>query len=315
MATKKQAPKAAAAPKETKAPAAKAAKAAAKAAPAKASATAAPAKAAAKPAPAKTAPAKAAPAKTAPAKAAAKTAPTKAAANTAPAKAPAKVPPAKATAKAAPAKAAAKAAPAKAEASPAPAKASSAKAASSASPKADEVSAPKTSVKTTTTKKNGEAGDTVTGKSGAKTAAKSAAGKGKGAATTVEPPAGAGLDAAFLEQQRLALLEERERYLRSAVRLQAEAEALVEGREPGDVQFDEESGEGDTIAVERERDLALSAQARQAVIEIDAALARIDDGTYGVCQVSGLPIPPERLEAIPWARERVEYKAGGIGRR
>ncbi len=177
------------------------------------------------------------------------------------------------------------------------------------------MSAPKTSVKTTTTKRNGEAGDTVTGKAGAKTAAKGTAGKGKGASPTVATPAGAGLDAAFLEQQRLALLEERERYLRSAVRLQAEAEALVEGREPGDVQFDEESGEGDTIAVERERDLALSAQARQAVIEIDAALARIDDGTYGVCQVSGLPIPPERLEAIPWARERVEYKAGGIGRR
>ncbi|MCU0272617.1 MAG: TraR/DksA C4-type zinc finger protein [Acidimicrobiales bacterium] len=245
------------------------------------------AKAPAKAAPAK-APAKAAPAKSAPAKAAAA------------AKAPAKAAPAKA-----PAKSAAKAA---------PAKAAPAKAAASASPKRDDVSAAKTSVKTTT-RKNGEAGDTVTGKAGAKTAAKSTAGKGKGASATVEPAAGAGLDAAFLEQQRLALLEERERYLRSAVRLQAEAEALVEGREPGDVQFDEESGEGDTIAVERERDLALSAQARQAVIEIDAALARIEDGTYGICQVSGLPIPPERLEAIPWARERVEYKAGGIGRR
>ncbi len=308
MATKKQAPKAAAAPKETKAPTAKATKAAGKAAPAKATAKAAPAKAApAKVAPAK-APAKAAPAKAAPAKAApAKAAPAKAV----PAKAEAKAAPAKV----APAKAPAKAAPAKAAPAKAAAKASPAKAASSASPKGDEVSAPKTSVKTTTTKRNGEAGDTVTGKAGAKTAAKGTAGKGKGASPTVATPAGAGLDAAFLEQQRLALLEERERYLRSAVRLQAEAEALVEGREPGDVQFDEESGEGDTIAVERERDLALSAQARQAVIEIDAALARIDDGTYGVCQVSGLPIPPERLEAIPWARERVEYKAGGIGRR
>ena len=56
------------------------------------------------------------------------------------------------------------------------------------------------------------------------------------------------------------------------VSLRAEADALIEGREPGDVQFDEESGEGDTLAVERERDLALSAQARAAVDEIDAAL-------------------------------------------
>jgi RNA polymerase-binding transcription factor DksA len=86
-------------------------------------------------------------------------------------------------------------------------------------------------------------------------------------------------------------------------------------REPGDVQFDEESGEGDTLAVERDFDLARSAQARQQVDEIDAALARIDDGSYGLCRVSGLPIPKERLRAIPWATERVEYKVGGLGRR
>jgi RNA polymerase-binding transcription factor DksA len=94
----------------------------------------------------------------------------------------------------------------------------------------------------------------------------------------------------------------------------AEAVSLTENREPGDVQFDEESGEGDTLAVERERDLALSAQARAAIDEIDAALERLDDGTYGICRVSGLPIPKERLKAIPYATERVEYKVGGFGR-
>jgi RNA polymerase-binding transcription factor DksA len=81
------------------------------------------------------------------------------------------------------------------------------------------------------------------------------------------------------------------------------------------VQFDEESGEGDTLAVERERDLALSAQARAEVEEIDLALKRLDDGVYGICRVSGEPIPEERLEAIPWATERVEYKVGGFARR
>ena len=81
------------------------------------------------------------------------------------------------------------------------------------------------------------------------------------------------------------------------------------------MQFDEESGEGDTLNIERERDLALSAQARAQVEEIDHALAKFDLGTYGICEVSGDPIPKERLEAIPWARERVEYKTGGLGRR
>ena len=83
----------------------------------------------------------------------------------------------------------------------------------------------------------------------------------------------------------------------------------------GDVQFDEESGEGDTLAVERDLDLALSAQARDAVDEIDAALDRIRTGTYGICTTSGQPIPKARLKAIPWAAERVEVKAGGLGRR
>ena len=119
-------------------------------------------------------------------------------------------------------------------------------------------------------------------------------------------------DEKYLEKQRRLLLEERSRYIDSANRLKAEADSLVEEREPGDVQFDEESGEGDTLAVERERDLALSAHARAAVDQIDAALARIDDGTYGICLVSGKPIPRQRLNAIPWAAERVEYKAGGF---
>ncbi len=119
----------------------------------------------------------------------------------------------------------------------------------------------------------------------------------------------------FNEEMKKRLLAERAKYLHSEEIYRAEAEALIEGREPGDVQFDEESGEGDTLAVERERDLALSAQARVAVEQIDAALERIAAGTYGICAVSGLRIPQERLRAIPWAAERVEYKVGSLGRR
>ncbi|MEM9891651.1 MAG: TraR/DksA C4-type zinc finger protein [Actinomycetota bacterium] len=115
-------------------------------------------------------------------------------------------------------------------------------------------------------------------------------------------------DAKWLEGQRQALNEQRAKYTHSADRLAAEAAALMADREPGDVQFDEESGEGDTIAVERDRDLALSAAARQAVSEIDAALERLDAGTYGICLVSGDPVPRERLEAIPEASVCVQYK-------
>ena len=116
---------------------------------------------------------------------------------------------------------------------------------------------------------------------------------------------------AFLEKQRQALLAERRRYTEHAERYEAEAEQLVSEREPGDVQFDEESGEGDSIAVERDRALQISAREREEIAEIDAALARIEDGTYGTCVVSGKPIPKERLEAIPHASMRVEVKSSG----
>jgi RNA polymerase-binding transcription factor DksA len=122
-------------------------------------------------------------------------------------------------------------------------------------------------------------------------------------------------DVKFLKAQRHALLAERSRLVGQADQLDAEAHQLIEEAEMGDVQFDDEGGEGDTMVVERERDLALSAQARESVQQIDEALARLEVGTYGYSVVSLRPIPRERLEAIPWATELVEEKVGGIGRR
>lgn len=122
-------------------------------------------------------------------------------------------------------------------------------------------------------------------------------------------------DLSFVKQMYDLLQEERVMLTGQAKRLEDEAHQLVEEAEMGDVQFDDEGGEGDTMVVERERDLALSAQAREAVLEIDAAIDRIMTGTYGYSTVSGRPIPRERLEAIPWSAELVEEKVGGIGRR
>jgi DnaK suppressor protein len=85
--------------------------------------------------------------------------------------------------------------------------------------------------------------------------------------------------------------------------------------EPGDIQFDDESGEGATATVDRERDLALAGQARQEIEEIDYALAKIKNGTYGVCESCGQPIPKARLKAIPHARLCVACKSGGLSRR
>ena len=103
--------------------------------------------------------------------------------------------------------------------------------------------------------------------------------------------------------------------LRQADELQAEAELLASEREQGDTQFDEESGEGDTVSVERERDLALSATARQTVEDIERALDRMPTGTYGLCVTCGDRIPVARLEVLPWAVQCVKCKARGERRR
>ncbi len=122
-------------------------------------------------------------------------------------------------------------------------------------------------------------------------------------------------DVKFLTAQKALLLEEKASLLGQAVLLENEANALIEESEMGDVQFDDEGGEGDTMVVERERDLALSAAARQTIADIEDALVRLGLGTYGYSIESGRPIPRERLEAIPWATVLVEEKVGGIGRR
>ncbi|MFI5428436.1 hypothetical protein ACHMWU_18920 [Aeromicrobium sp. UC242_57] len=60
---------------------------------------------------------------------------------------------------------------------------------------------------------------------------------------------------------------------------------------------DEHDPEGTTIAFERSQVSALITQTRDLLTEIDAALARVDAGTYGFCQRCHLPISPERLQA------------------
>jgi RNA polymerase-binding transcription factor len=144
-------------------------------------------------------------------------------------------------------------------------------------------------------------------------------GKRGGAATKTPPRAApaavaarvetASFPAKTLDKLRRLLEEERETYVRQAHDLAAEAEALASEREPGDTQFDEESGEGDTLNVERERDLALSASATQAVEEIDRALRRMDVGSYGICERCGKKIAVARLEALPFAALCIECKS------
>lgn len=148
--------------------------------------------------------------------------------------------------------------------------------------------------------------------------AKSPAAKAEKAAVTTAPEVSdsdRADRAAFLASQRQLLLDERTNYIRSAEVLKAQADSLALEHEPGDVQFDEEGGEGGTSNVDRELDLVLSAQARAAAIEIDRALAKIESGTYGLCEQCGQQIPDARLQALPQAALCVACKSGGLSSR
>jgi RNA polymerase-binding transcription factor DksA len=57
---------------------------------------------------------------------------------------------------------------------------------------------------------------------------------------------------------------------------------------------------------EREKDLAILEQLENELAEIEAALQRLDEGTYGIDEVTGEPIAAERLEALPSARTNVD---------
>ncbi|GCD18976.1 TraR/DksA family transcriptional regulator [Cellulomonas algicola] len=74
---------------------------------------------------------------------------------------------------------------------------------------------------------------------------------------------------------------------------------------------DEHDPEGATIAFERAQVDALAAAASERLAEVDRALRRLDEGTYGTCASCGRPIPPERLAARPTATTCVTCAAGG----
>ncbi|MGN6332237.1 MAG: TraR/DksA family transcriptional regulator [Motilibacteraceae bacterium] len=72
---------------------------------------------------------------------------------------------------------------------------------------------------------------------------------------------------------------------------------------------DEHDPEGATIAFERSQVAALLDQAREGLAGLDAALRRLDDGTYGICQRCGRDIAPGRLVARPAATLCIECAA------
>jgi DnaK suppressor protein len=76
----------------------------------------------------------------------------------------------------------------------------------------------------------------------------------------------------------------------------------------GEAGFDEEFADAGTATFERERDLSLVNNVRDLMERIDKALAKIAEGTYGLCDRCGNPIEKARLKALPYANLCIKDK-------
>ncbi len=66
--------------------------------------------------------------------------------------------------------------------------------------------------------------------------------------------------------------------------------------------YSEHMADAGTDSYDRDFALSMLSSDQNALYEIDEAIRRIETGTYGLCELTGKPIPVKRLEAIPWAR-------------
>lgn len=116
-----------------------------------------------------------------------------------------------------------------------------------------------------------------------------------------------------IEHFRALLVEER-------TRLQEELEqvrdrstdmgsALPEDSESGD----EDAADLASAMMDKEMDLSVEDELEDLLNQIDRAFQKIEEGTYGICDVSGEPIPRSRLELIPFATLTVECQAMAEG--
>jgi RNA polymerase-binding transcription factor DksA len=112
-----------------------------------------------------------------------------------------------------------------------------------------------------------------------------------------------------LARQRLA--DERARL--DGVKSTFDAEGLTDESESDSLgelsSYDQHQADVGTETFEREKDLSILEQVEAELADVEHALRRLDDGTYGTCEVCGKVIPDERLEAMPAARLCLEHQA------
>ena len=110
------------------------------------------------------------------------------------------------------------------------------------------------------------------------------------------------------------LLRERQRVQAAIDNLHEENPGSIGDETGEDAVYDNHLADTATVTYDRELDYTLEENSEHVLAEIDAALKRIEDGTYGTCTNCGNQIPPERLEARPWATLCIDDKRQREGR-
>jgi RNA polymerase-binding protein DksA len=109
---------------------------------------------------------------------------------------------------------------------------------------------------------------------------------------------------------RTLLLKEQERLTTAVKHLHGDNSSSIEA-ELGELSaagVDNHMADTASATFDRELEVGLEESAQHTLEEVEAALGRIDAGTYGVCEVCGKPIGADRLSAIPWARLCIDDK-------
>ena len=111
-----------------------------------------------------------------------------------------------------------------------------------------------------------------------------------------------------IERMRERLVEERQRVLDALDNIRTENPGSL-GEETEEPTYqDNHPGDVATATFDREMASTLEENSTHVLADIDAALARIEQGTFGVCERCGKTIGEERLEALPWATLCIDDK-------
>lgn len=109
-----------------------------------------------------------------------------------------------------------------------------------------------------------------------------------------------------VDRFREALLEERTRVQAAIQNLHDENPGTLAEDAGEETAYDNHLADTATETYDRELDYTLEENSEHVLAEIEAALTRIEEGTYGTCTHCGGQIAEERLEALPWATLCIE---------